>query len=1120
MADGDQTSSSKTFLRTALWLAAFVVLAFTLRTVFNVDAGFDQASQRNIFTGNDPYYDWRAVTHTLTTGENLGFDKAINYPEGNWNPNPPLYVWTTVPVAAVIAKLTTLHDPVGTALNVMVASWAALTVIPTYMVGKDLFGRKAGLWGAFFMAISAPHIQRTAWGYPRHEAIALFFIVLAMAFLVRAFKRLDTREAVTSWRSGAAVSKGLRETLRNNRTSLAYGALAGLALTACADTWKGYPYALAVLAVGLGFQLFVDHLRKRDSTAVFLVYLTATAIAVFLPWVLVYGHFPNFLANTVYPSLYVLLGMLAAGLILVPTRDLPSILVFPALLLTGLLGLLLLIVAFPAAGHTVFSGLGYFSQSKLYGTIAEAQRPRLGEVAANFGFFAFLVAFWGFGRAFKGAYKGDAASMAMTAWATVALFMTFAASRFLMNAAPVMSILIGYAIMRTVAWAVGDDMRRRFRSGHGTGLVGRSLKSLSWKSVAGVALVAVFLVLPNVWTGVDAGMSTEFEQDHHLLATSSKDVSRFGAFGIDFELKGNGWLPSMAYLAKQDTGKPIEQKPGFVAWWDYGHWATGIGDHPTVADPFQSHYEMAGRILASDSEVEAMSWLTLHLLDGDYRSNLGHLTPEVQSYLSSNYPNLTAIQWGYSYDPQYKIFSQTVKGDAVFALYDKVCDLTHTCVGYLGVDSRMYPYDDPNSPGRIERQSIFYAPVFLANKNPDDYLQVQFRSGSTTLTMHRYGLDANGNSIELAKPVYQDQSGTDWVEYQGYAYPPGHTPLQGYATTAGISLLGTEQMTVAPKFYSTLFARAFGGLTDQAPAGDGLAHWRVVQESLTNSTAPGIRLRDVALLQYYRGIPVTGTLKDDAGAPLVGYSVAFQDATGAVHGDAPTAADGKFTALAPFAQGGDIKLVVRAADGTTVHTEPMASQFTAAQAAGAHVDDLAVTVARGSLLGHVFIDRDSDGKFTANDTALGDATVQVAGQTTQSDAKTGTYGLTGIQAGSYTLSATLAGYSPASQNAAVESGKAVTLDVPMTPLPSAVHVTVQDKDGSGVAAMLVKATPGGGQGTTNATGMTTLTLGPGSYHLVVDTNLTKESQVVRYRAQGDLVVPLGGKDMAFILRLE
>src|SRR5687767_3217394 len=165
MADGSDYRTQPNFLRTALWLAAFLVLAFTLRSVFSVEAGYHEETGRHLFTGNDPYYHWHTTTHVLETGENLDYDRAINYPEGRDNPNPPLWTWTSALLAAGLKAVDPSSDYVGTALNIMVAFWGALCVVPIYMIGRDLWGRRAGLWAAFFMAVSAPHIQRSIWGY-------------------------------------------------------------------------------------------------------------------------------------------------------------------------------------------------------------------------------------------------------------------------------------------------------------------------------------------------------------------------------------------------------------------------------------------------------------------------------------------------------------------------------------------------------------------------------------------------------------------------------------------------------------------------------------------------------------------------------------------------------------------------------------------------------------------------------------------------------------------------------------------------------------------------------------------------------------------------------------------
>src|ERR1051326_8251081 len=409
MAPASDPNASKT-RSTALWLALFFVAALVLRVAFSIHTGYDPVEQRQIFTGNDPYYHNRALQYLMDTGHTLLHDNAINYPEGRSNPNPPLFIWTTAPLAVAL-KAMHVHDYTGTALNIMTGIWGALAIFPVYMVGRDLWGRGAGLWGAFFTAVSGPHIQRSVWGYADHDGITMFLISLAFAFMVRAFRSMTPREYVATWRTAAARNAGIKLAVTSNRTAFLYSGMAGLSIVACALIWKGYPYALAVFAVAFGFQLLADHLRNRDSTATFLVYVLPLLLTVVLPYVLYYYQFPEFLAGTIYPSLYVLIGVLVVGLLLVPTREIPSILVFPALLIAGLLGLVLLLVVFPSAGYEIFSGLGYFNQSKIYTTIAEAQRAQLGFVAASFGFFTFLLGFWGFGKSLKGAWKGEPAFM-------------------------------------------------------------------------------------------------------------------------------------------------------------------------------------------------------------------------------------------------------------------------------------------------------------------------------------------------------------------------------------------------------------------------------------------------------------------------------------------------------------------------------------------------------------------------------------------------------------------------------------------------------------------------------------------------------------------------------------
>lgn len=1164
MADGqDSPRSQPSHLRTMLWLALFVAAAFALRSAFNVNEGFDAASGRNLFTGNDPYYHWRTVTHVVQTGTNLNFDPAINYPEGNWNPNPPLWTWTTAPLAVAYEHLH-VADPVGTALNTMVAFWGALTIIPIFMIASDLWGRKAGLWAGFFMGISAPHIQRSIWGYADHDAISLFFILLGVALLMRGFRQMQTAIYISKWGSAGAVGTGIASAVRANRNTLVYAALAGISITACAVTWKGYPYALAILAVAAFFQMLLDHLRNRDATVTWLAYLITTGIAALLPWALYYNAIPQHFATTVLPSLYVLGGVFAVGLFLVPTRNLPSILVFPGLLVGAIVGYLGLTLYRPEVAHVIFSGLGYFTQTKLYTTIAEAQRPSIGDVAAAWGFFTFLAAFWGLAHVLRRAYKGQPQFVLMAAWASVSVFLMFAASRFIPNAAPVFCVLMGYVMVRVIAFARPADIRKRFRSGHGQGLVSRSFKSLSFRPVAILLLVFLLFILPNAWLGVDAGMGSDFEQDHGLLKGHSDTCTQgacgihFGGFGIQQELSVNGpqhgWLEAMQYLAKQDANVvPLEAKPAFIGWWDYGHWATNIGMHPTVADPFQSHYELSGRFLASDSEAEAMDWLSILLLVGDSQGNQGHYTPAVQKLLDDKYPALKAINTGYWYDPEIKILRGNVTDANAFALYEDLATATNKRVGYFGVDDRMGPFATVHD---VSRQSgIIYAPIFLANKNPDDYVKTQLTAGSQTFTLKQYGPDPQGGFQRLGaggERYFDSNTNQEYVSFQGKMYLPGHTPTQDPSAT-GVQLDGNEYFQPTDAYASTMFARGFGGVAaSESSAGNGLSHWRVIYQSISGSICikadqtgclASSPARRTALLQYYHGVQVSGTVLDDAkpAAPMAGVTVAFVDGNGAFHGQATTDANGTFEVTAPFSQDNDLKLAVLGAVDPSTGQRPLlvADNVTNLQfppsvaipSGAAPVTGIVLTVKRGTVQGRIYIENDVVGSkdsvhFNANnDTVLQDATVSTSpggGQkavTTQSDAS-GNYTLGPLQAGDYTASASLAGYNTNTASVSIKAGAKATADIALTVKLSNVKATFTDYNGTGIPAVPMRIVGPATNSTinTDANGNVTFApLGAGQYTITVDYATTKDNVAVTYKGHYDLTIVFGGQDQNVIV---
>lgn len=1230
MAD-PESRTQPSFVRTALWLGAFLILAFALRSVFSAQVSYHEESESWLQTGNDPYFHHITTTHVLETGQNLDGSKLINYPEGRDNPNPPLWTWTSA-VVAVVLKSMNVGGPdfVGYALNLMVAVWGALCLIPIYMIAKDLWGRRAGLWAAFFMAISAPHIQRAIWGYGDHDAISMFFILLAFAFIVRGLKVADLREHVAHWNRGSAIASGLRDAVRRNRDTLLYATLAGLSVTACALTWKGYPYVFGIIALAAFLQLVLDHMRNRDSTVTWMVYTIVIALGAVLPWLLYYQSFPHQMLSTVYPSLYVLGGVVLLGLVLVPTRDLPSILVFPALAVAVVLGALYLMFLQPGVWGSIVTGLGYFQQSKLYSTIAEAQRPSLGQVAATLGFFTFLLAFWGFARTLRVGARGDGPNILVAAWAIVAMYMMFRAARFEVNAAPVFAVLLGYALDRIVSFMDPAAMRKRFRASHGQNPVTRPFRALSWKSSFIALGIAFLLVLPPAWLAVDAAMPFEYKQDccagmldrTREVLTTRPDGSpeyginyvnppRLGALGISFDdIAGSEkWIEVMSALALRDTCRsdpvkvcaptqadgqanpdyqPPEERPAFVAWWDYGHWAAAIGKHPTVADPFQSHHELAGRVLASDSEEEAIRWLTILLLQGDRRVNGGQFSAPVHDLLQRTNASLLSIGQGYRAD--LRILESATQGtDAAdssakaFRLYDDVCAATETCVEYLGVSSRMYPAG--GSAG------IFYAPVYLADKNPDDYVTTRYyvdlKDGGNPrwITQHRYAMvNATGNachdaatqacsSVELEKPRYTDDESPpgctplgdpadplatsppckEYVEYQGYLYEAGKTPLQGFATETGGQLLPDSSDTrPTDNFYRTLFARAFpntlapGSLGAEGrdmgqPAGDGLRHWRAIEETVTDEVRDGqtLHFRGVVLLEYFRGVTVNGTLQDDAGNPMVGYTVTFRDGFGATHGQATTDDAGRYVLQAPFSEGGDLTFEVLGGAGRTVYNSTAAQfQFTRQQAKdGDRVTVDPVQVRRGDIAGLVYEEVNGNTTYEpgvdkpvagADVFAVGAAGNKVKIGTTGED---GRFLTTGQLPNDYTVEAhKWPEYLNSTTKAVtVPSGGRGEVQIGLTVAPAQVTARFVDRSDQPVEGIPIVFSGPAPQvtATTNATGAAMAQLAPGTWsytvnHTVTITPGTNETQAVteHYSATGTITIARGQRTADLAIKQE
>lgn len=1065
--------SSARDARRAWFVAASLVVLFVvalfLRAYWNLDAAHPEEGTFLLSGGSDPYYHKHAVDAILDDSDGQKFqtlvhDPLLNYPYGSINPNPPLFQWTAAVVGSMLSGFfgpETAAD--GTTLSAeQVSTWwvflwlpaifGALTLIPIYFIGRTLFDWRVGLVAAALWAFSTSAIDGTGLGLSDHDAMLMFFAVCAFLFYIKTIVHFrGDGNWVTNWRDGRAVSTGIGRLYRERSHGFAYALLTGMSIAAVALVWKGFPYVVGIIFLYAILQMVIDHWRNRDSTGLFL----ATTIALLVGTLVAYPYYAmTGLEAFITPVFYVIAALVVAGLILVPTRDLPSILVLPIAAVAGLLLLLVAVLVLPNVAQKLLSATVYFKQTTLYTTIAEAQPADFSTIAFGIGPVPFLLglAAWfillfnlaanrSSAIVFSAAWltialltvplgnwnetaamvvfliatfawlatmAGGSAAPAQRAhlfalvWAGMALFMAASAVRFLFNAIPAFAVFGAFMIVWVIDWLDFGVIKRNMA---GAGWAGFR-KGLRPMHVVGVVLIALFLVLPNAMLAADAALPRSSEVD--IAQKSGEDsftydvlIKRFGAYGQNF--LDSDWQGALGFLDQHDTGVAPAERGAFLSWWDYGHWAISVGNHPAVADNFQNGYEFAAEFLLAQNETHAVQLFAARLLPLVQDETRANQIVADAGAADGAAARQSLIEWGYVED---LTLEESV--DLVLALEQE----TGKKIRYFATDIRMMPLDDPNTPGLStasnsqweEQTSIFYAPVTLAEREGDDYVAIKIDVGSSTwITQDEFterasnpvgSVQAIGERLEYKEPFFNS------MYYRAFVGTPVET--EGRET-----VLGNE---------------VFEALVCALP-GYGLEHFRLVYAN-----------RGVKILEFTPGAVVTGTVSeegaatgnvtvtayDDAGQLLTRPAAcpAVHTATGSVpHASTTTDASGAFTLRAPFALDGNITLVASRGDvtlgtanvtGLTRDAVGTDQEFTAD-----------ITVQKGSVAASVFEDLNGDAVFQPdNETALDNLTISVGGVTGTTDAD-GNVTLTGVPGGEHVIEVDSEQYELVNPNARV-----------------------------------------------------------------------------------------------------
>jgi dolichyl-diphosphooligosaccharide--protein glycosyltransferase len=948
---------------TTLFMLLFIfILALFVRSYF----GYEMASKNGwlVSGGSDSYYWERIIDYSAHTGKQLYYDPLLNFPDGIRNPRPPFFSMS-IAVPAVIAQdlFHSLDDSLGFTLLWSTAFWGALTVVPTYFLGKETFGRRAGLAAAFFLAIMPSHVQRSVLSDADHDSFILFFIVLTFYFMLKAVKTQDHRRWVDSWRSWGSIKSGFKDYFKNSRTPVMYAAMAGVSYGAVIMAWVGFGYASVLILVYYVIQILMNKLRNADSMSVTII----VAITMGLGFLL---SFPVYYEQSLIPvrfdvPVYLFVVAIVFGMLFVVSRDYPWTITFPAIFALIAIGVLTINIFDPALAQAIISGQGYFVQNKLYSTIAEARAPKFSELALGFGMVTFFMSLIGLIWALmKVPKKATTEYIFIVVWLAAAIFMAISAGRFMFNAAPAFAISCGWVLVVIVDKLDFNSVRKSLMGASGSYLrVMR--KSIKVRHIVGALFLAFLVVLPNVWYGVDAGIPSERKasldkQIYNSLPTFMRPSGYdkyngsawyLGAFGYSLPLPSYYFPAAWSWFAEQDSDVlPDSMKPAYVSWWDYGFEAIREGKHPTVADNFQNGYQLTGNVIMAQGETDAIAIFAYRIVQGgvdqgpemeakvfDLFEEYGVSETRMQQIIHGPGQQIIdeVLADPLTYGPMDQALSDTNArivaarvelaklGDQMLvSLYSDLCDLTGRSIRYFSVDSRMFPRSG-------EDTGIFYAPAKLSDRRiirgstPIDFFDIQ--AVDQYGAAHDFADVTSDMIIQGYKIVYKDM----FYNSMFYSAIAGYSGADIGGTNDGIPGLTSptlQNQNSAPGWNLTHFKMVYRtAYYNPFPSAEVYLHrdaWSAISleqaadfrakiesgamTGVIDDSAGSLYSAGAVFLEYYEGALVNGTVTDEQGNPVANVRVTIQDEFGIPHGSEFTDANGQYSLLAPF---GNVTLV-------------------------------------------------------------------------------------------------------------------------------------------------------------------------------------------------------------------
>ncbi|MBI2288638.1 MAG: oligosaccharyl transferase, archaeosortase A system-associated, partial [Chloroflexi bacterium] len=469
----------------------------------------------------------------------------------------------------------------------------ALTIIPVYFIGKELFGRWAGVLSAGLIAIlPGEFLGRSILGFTDHHIAETLFTTVAMLFLILAIKTASQKQLTFSHLKCLDWSTSAKPII--------YSLLAGIFLGIYIFTFTGALLFVFLIFIYFVIQFIIDHLKSKSTDYLCVVGITFFAIAL--------------LISLLISSVTLYLASLIIALLILPIFNRISRLMinkqikpayYPLTLIgLGLAGLGILYIINPSLIRSMLSAFSIFRPTGASLTTIEMQpifRPwgdkPLALVWGNFStsfFIASIVLIYFIIFRFK---ELTAEKTLLVVWSLVILAATIGQRRFAYYFAVNVALLSGYLSWQALRLAgLEEATTETTEAAEGTKKRKSRAKDSRSRIISQVNIgLAVLIILLTVYL---PNVVKVFPNIPMAIETAS--LAPFTA--------SDGWVSSLYWL-KENTPEPFSNpdsyyqlnKPlppgekyqypesayGVMAWWDYGYWITRIAHRIPNVNPSQ-----------------------------------------------------------------------------------------------------------------------------------------------------------------------------------------------------------------------------------------------------------------------------------------------------------------------------------------------------------------------------------------------------------------------------------------------------------------------------------------------------------------------------------------------------